>query len=289
MSNSSIWHIDRTLSGATTPSQSGHRSNGNEEVICIPQSSSITGAAPSDCLMFISGHTLGEVGLFTPLQRCSRYILQLQPTGLSKKKEKQYIFQDMLSIIIIIIIIIVIIIIDLHRYADRIIAVVLWTIASEMCWINHFISRDMFLERAAFLLILMVCIPIMPNVLTATSAARKLSDRNAYLFRFQSSVAQVVDSRIGIMWQIHHWKYFTASGIQYKWLATDEWEKYNFVRSFAVPFVKAYEFSLGMEKKWYWSFFMKHHENTALWQARIKISYKRHHPKIQGIKSKKSH
>ena len=57
MSNSSIWPIDRTLSGATTPGQSGPGSNGNEEVFCIPQSSRITGASPSDCL----GHSFGGV------------------------------------------------------------------------------------------------------------------------------------------------------------------------------------------------------------------------------------
>ena len=39
---SSIWPIDRTLSGATTPSQSGPWSDGSEEVLCIPQSSIIT-------------------------------------------------------------------------------------------------------------------------------------------------------------------------------------------------------------------------------------------------------
>ena len=31
----SIWHIDRTLSGATTPGQSGPRSNGKEGVVYI--------------------------------------------------------------------------------------------------------------------------------------------------------------------------------------------------------------------------------------------------------------
>ena len=40
---SSIWPIDRTLSGATTPGQSGHGSDGNEGVLRIPQSSCITG------------------------------------------------------------------------------------------------------------------------------------------------------------------------------------------------------------------------------------------------------
>ena len=37
MSNSSIWPIDKTLSAATTPSQSGAWSNGNEGVLSIPQ------------------------------------------------------------------------------------------------------------------------------------------------------------------------------------------------------------------------------------------------------------
>ena len=38
-----------TLSGATTPDKSRPGGDGNEVVICIPQSSSITGASPSDC------------------------------------------------------------------------------------------------------------------------------------------------------------------------------------------------------------------------------------------------
>ena len=47
MLNSSIRPKDRTLSGATTPGQNGPRSNVNEGVLHIPQSSSITGASPS--------------------------------------------------------------------------------------------------------------------------------------------------------------------------------------------------------------------------------------------------
>ena len=39
MSNSSVWPIDRTLSSATTPGQSVPESNGNEGILCIPQSS----------------------------------------------------------------------------------------------------------------------------------------------------------------------------------------------------------------------------------------------------------
>ena len=45
---SSIWLIDRTLSGATTFVQSGPWSNRHEGVLCISQSSSVTKASPSD-------------------------------------------------------------------------------------------------------------------------------------------------------------------------------------------------------------------------------------------------
>ena len=64
MSNSSIWPIDRILSGATTLGQSGPWSNGNEEVLHIFQSSCITEVLPSDCLMSYLGHSLGGVLLF---------------------------------------------------------------------------------------------------------------------------------------------------------------------------------------------------------------------------------
>ena len=48
------------LSGATTPGQSGPGSNVNEGMLCIPQSSNITGTSPSDCLVSYPGHSLGE-------------------------------------------------------------------------------------------------------------------------------------------------------------------------------------------------------------------------------------
>ena len=51
MQFSSIQPIDRTLSGATNPDQSGSGSNGNEGVLYIPQSSSITRTSSSDCLV----------------------------------------------------------------------------------------------------------------------------------------------------------------------------------------------------------------------------------------------
>ena len=60
MSNSSLRLIDRTLSDANTLGQSGPGSNGNERVLRIPQSSSITGASTSDCLVSYPGHSLGE-------------------------------------------------------------------------------------------------------------------------------------------------------------------------------------------------------------------------------------
>ena len=60
MSNSSIWPIDLTPSGAATPGQSGPGSDGNKGVLCILQSSSITGISLSDCLVSYPGHSLGE-------------------------------------------------------------------------------------------------------------------------------------------------------------------------------------------------------------------------------------
>ena len=67
---SSIWPIERTLSGATTPGQSWPGSDGKEGVLHFPQSSSITGTSPSDYLAWYPGHSLkGEyypsaVGVF---------------------------------------------------------------------------------------------------------------------------------------------------------------------------------------------------------------------------------
>ena len=51
----------------------------SEGVLCIPQSSSITGTSPWDYLMSYPGHSLG--GGYTPLQMFSRCILQPHPTG----------------------------------------------------------------------------------------------------------------------------------------------------------------------------------------------------------------
>ena len=59
MQFSSIWSIDKTLLDATTPGQSGPGMDGNKEVFRIPQSSSITGTLPSDCLVSYPGHLFG--------------------------------------------------------------------------------------------------------------------------------------------------------------------------------------------------------------------------------------
>ena len=60
MSNSFIWPLHMTLSGATIPCQSGPGCNGNKEVLHINQSSSITRVSPSDCFMSYPGHSLEE-------------------------------------------------------------------------------------------------------------------------------------------------------------------------------------------------------------------------------------
>ena len=58
---SSIWPIDRILLEATTPVQSRPMINGNEGVLRIPQSSSISGSSPSNCLVSNLGHSLRSV------------------------------------------------------------------------------------------------------------------------------------------------------------------------------------------------------------------------------------
>ena len=55
--NSSIWPIDRALSGASTLVQNGPGNDSNEGVLHIAQSSSITGTLPSDCSVLYTGHS----------------------------------------------------------------------------------------------------------------------------------------------------------------------------------------------------------------------------------------
>ena len=74
ISNSSIWPIGKTLSGAPTLGKSRPRSNGNERVLRIPQSSN-DGASPSDFLLsYQDTHWVGGI-LISP-QRRNRCILQ---------------------------------------------------------------------------------------------------------------------------------------------------------------------------------------------------------------------
>ena len=63
MQFSSIWPIDRALSGTTTLGQSEPESSGNKGMLHIPQSSSITGTSPSDCLV---SYLIGEERGLTP-------------------------------------------------------------------------------------------------------------------------------------------------------------------------------------------------------------------------------
>ena len=68
---SSICPIDRTLSSATTLGQSRSGNNGNKGLVCIPQSSSITGASLSGCLVLYPGHLLGKSYLSAEMQLVS--------------------------------------------------------------------------------------------------------------------------------------------------------------------------------------------------------------------------
>ena len=67
---SSIWPIDRTLSDATTPGQSGPGINSDEGVLRISQSSNITETSLSDYLVSYPDTHWGSLTL---LRRCSRY------------------------------------------------------------------------------------------------------------------------------------------------------------------------------------------------------------------------
>ena len=60
--------MDRALSGATIPGQSGPGSNGNEGVLSITQSPCTTGTSPSDILVSYPGHSLGESCLTAEVQ-----------------------------------------------------------------------------------------------------------------------------------------------------------------------------------------------------------------------------
>ena len=78
---SSIWPIDRTLSGATTLGQSRPGSDGKKGILRIPQRSSINEPLPSNCFVSYQGTSWGVLSLWNPgkgvapssTHRCSSY------------------------------------------------------------------------------------------------------------------------------------------------------------------------------------------------------------------------
>ena len=88
MQFSSIWLKDRTLSGATIPGQGESGNNGNEQVPCIPQSSSITESSPSDCLVSYLEHLLGDSYLSAEM----RLVYSTAPAEWAKKYYAKNIF-----------------------------------------------------------------------------------------------------------------------------------------------------------------------------------------------------
>ena len=69
---SSIWPVRRTLSGSTTPGQSGPGSDGKERVRCNPKISSIIGTSTSDFLVSNPGY-LSEEGSYPFAEKQSVY------------------------------------------------------------------------------------------------------------------------------------------------------------------------------------------------------------------------
>ena len=70
--------------GTTTPSQSGPGSNGNEGVLRIPQSLSITGTSPSDCLVSYPRHTWGEESSYPSAE--VQLVHSTAPAGWAKER-----------------------------------------------------------------------------------------------------------------------------------------------------------------------------------------------------------
>ena len=99
MSNSSIWPIDRTLSGATPMSQSGPVSGSNNGYSAFPKTPALLkpyhhiedtrweSLTPlrrrSQCILQPQPNRPQDIrwGSLTPLQKCSQCILQPQPSG----------------------------------------------------------------------------------------------------------------------------------------------------------------------------------------------------------------
>ena len=82
-----IWPIDRSLSGATTPGQSGPGNSGNEGVLPISQTSSITRTSPSDCLVAYEGHSYE--GSYLSAEKPSVY--STAPTNWARRSKDELI------------------------------------------------------------------------------------------------------------------------------------------------------------------------------------------------------
>ena len=95
MSNSSIWPIDQTLSGATTPGQSGPGSDDNEGVLIILQNSSIAGASLSVCLVSLSGHLWGEFYSYVKMQSVYSTVPANWTSAIFKKCDAYPMFQGL--------------------------------------------------------------------------------------------------------------------------------------------------------------------------------------------------
>ena len=91
MSNSSIWPIDRILSGAAIPGQSGLGSMAMKRYFTFPKLLHYWSFIIR--LFNVISKKLAVLGGgLTPLQRYSQCILQLQLTGLKKKNNNNWIF-----------------------------------------------------------------------------------------------------------------------------------------------------------------------------------------------------
>ena len=78
MTNSLLFPMDRTSSGATTPNQNRFGSDDNKDLLSIPQSFK-TKVSSSDCLISYPGNSFYA---FTPLHRCSLIILDPLPSSI---------------------------------------------------------------------------------------------------------------------------------------------------------------------------------------------------------------
>ena len=76
-----VWNRTRTRLDATTQVLIGPGSNGNEGLLCIPQSSSIIWASPSDFLVSYPGYSLGESYSSAEKQSVYSTAPTPQPTG----------------------------------------------------------------------------------------------------------------------------------------------------------------------------------------------------------------